>query len=329
MRAVLVVNPRATSTSAAGRDVLAAALASVINLRVVETEYRGHAGEAAARAALEGVDLVVAHGGDGTVNEVVNGMLGGPTADGRPDRPPMCDRTAEAVGDRPRADGRAAPMLGIVPGGAANVFARALGIPADPVDATHRLLRAIDRPRSRTVGLGTADGRWFTFNAGVGWDADVVERVDRRRGKQATTFLYARMALLSYLRLSRREPELTIEIPDEPPVSGLHMAFISNTDAWTYAGSRALRMNPTASFDTGLGLTALGSVSPVTIGRQVAQILRERADPRGPHLLRRDDVAWVRVRCARPMRVQVDGDHLGERTEVEFRSVPEALRVLG
>jgi diacylglycerol kinase family enzyme len=302
MRALLVVNPRATSTSAAGRDVLAAALASAVKLDVVQTEYRGHAGELAARATTDGVDLVVAHGGDGTVNEVVNGIFG-------------------------RTDRTRTPMIGIVPGGAANVFARALGLPVDPVEATHRLLLALEAGHSRTVGLGTANGRWFTFNAGVGWDADVVRRVDRRRGKEATSFLYARMAMLSYFRLEHRTPRLTVEVPDEEPVSGIHAAFVSNTDAWTYAGSFALRMNPAASFDTGLGLTALGSVSPVVVGRHVAQLLGRRANPQGRHVFRRDDVPWVRVRCAEPMRVQVDGDYLGVRTEVEFRSVPGALRI--
>src|SRR2546421_12322169 len=102
MRAVLVVNPKATATTAAGRDVLAHALASQVKLEVVETDYRGHALAVSRNATRDGVDLVVAHGGDGTVNEVVNGLLAdGPTA--------------------------ALPALGVVPGGSANVFARALG----------------------------------------------------------------------------------------------------------------------------------------------------------------------------------------------------------
>ncbi len=166
MRAVLVVNPKATATTAAGRDVLAHALASQVKLEILETDYRGHAMAAAAQAAVDGADLVVAHGGDGTVNEVVNGLLAG--------------------GVSPSV-----PMLGIVPGGSANVFARALGIPRDPVDATYQLLHALVDQRSRQVGLGRVEGdgagspsRWFTFSAGVGWDADVVAEVDRKRGKR-------------------------------------------------------------------------------------------------------------------------------------------------
>jgi diacylglycerol kinase family enzyme len=166
VRAVLIVNPKATSTTPGGRDVLAHALASQVKLEVVETDYRGHAMAMAVAAARDGIDLVVAHGGDGTVNEVVNGLL------------------ADSDGD-PASLGHA-PMLGVVPGGSANVFARALGVSYDPVEATHHLLHAIEDGRTRQVGLGLADGHWFTFNAGLGWDADVVASVAKRRGKQTS-----------------------------------------------------------------------------------------------------------------------------------------------
>jgi diacylglycerol kinase family enzyme len=182
MRAILVVNPQATSTTAGGRDVLAHALASQVKLDVVETDYRGHAMAVARSAARDGIDLVVAHGGDGTVNEVVNGLL------------------ADADGD-PAEIGHV-PALGVVPGGSANVFARALGISADSFEATHQLLNALENDRSRRVGLGLADGHWFTFNSGLGWDADVVGRVAKRRGKQTTAGLYMRAAVRSYFRAS-------------------------------------------------------------------------------------------------------------------------------
>ena len=138
----MVVNPSATTTTAAGRDVLAHALASELKIEILHTRYRGHAAEATAKAAAAGTELVVALGGDGTVNEVVNGMLSGGVAD--------------------------APALAVVPGGSANVFARALGISRDPLEATAELLRALTAGRLRPVGLGRADDRWFTFNAGLG-----------------------------------------------------------------------------------------------------------------------------------------------------------------
>lgn len=312
MRAVLVVNPRATSTSAAGRDVLARALSSVVALDLVETDYRGHATAAAAQARIDGADLVVAHGGDGTVNEVVNGLLAAGTS------------------------GKV-PMLGVVPGGSANVFARALGLPRDPIEAAHQLVLAIVDSRSRRVGLGHVgsangdtlhDGRWFTFNAGVGWDADVVAGVDRRRGKRASTALYARIALLEYLRPAHGGPDLTIELPGEAPIGGLKLAFVSNADPWTYLGDRPIHLNPECTFDNGLGLFALRTLRMPTVLRHLRQALSTRARLRGGQLIRRDDVPHVRVTTRQPVRLQCDGDLIGERTRVDFQAVPDVLSVV-
>jgi diacylglycerol kinase family enzyme len=302
--ALLVVNPHATATTAAGRDVLAHALASDVKLEVLETSYRGHAADAAAQAAADGFDLVVAHGGDGTVNEVVNGLM----------RVPNSELAAR-------------PMLGVVPGGSANVFAGALGLPRDPVEATHHLLQAIELGRSRRIGLGRLDDRWFTFNAGIGWDAEVVAAVDNRRRKQASPALYVRTALGHYVRQAASGPELTVELPGEEPITGIRLAMVCNTDPWTYLGSRPLRLVPTCSFDGGLGLYALRSLATATVLRHVSQILRGAERPTGRNLVLRDDVSHIRVTSAKPVRVQVDGDVLGERSSVNLTSVPVALRV--
>lgn len=305
MHALLVVNPHATATTAAGRDVLAHALASDVKLEVLETSYRGHAADAAAQAVRDGFDLVVAHGGDGTVNEVVNGLM----------------RAA------PLDPGGRRPMLGVVPGGSANVFAGALGLPRDPVEATHRLLQAIEAGRCRSVGLGRVDDRWFTFNAGIGWDAEVVAAVDNRRRKQANPALYVRTALTRYAREAMRASELTVELPGAEPVPGVKLVFVCNTDPWTYLGSWPVRLIPECSFDRGLGIYALRSLAAPTVLRQIGQVVRGAHAPRGKHLILRDDVSHVRVTSAAPVRVQVDGDLLGERRSVNFMSVPAALRV--
>jgi diacylglycerol kinase family enzyme len=302
--ALLVVNPHATATTAAGRDVLAHALASDVKLEVLETSYRGHAADAAAQAAADGFDLVVAHGGDGTVNEVVNGLM-----------------------RAPESDFVARPMLGIVPGGSANVCAGALGLPRDPVEATHHLLQAIETGHSRRIGLGRVDDRWFTFNAGIGWDAEVVAAVDNRRRKQASPVLYVRTALGHYVRQAARGPELTVTVPGEAPIEGVRLAMVCNTDPWTYLGTRPLRLVPSCSFDQGLGLYALRSLATGTVLRSVTQILRGAPSRRGKHLVIRDDVSHIRVTSAKPVRVQVDGDVLGDRRSVDFASVPAALRV--
>lgn len=306
VRAVLVVNPQATATTPAGRDVLAHALASQVELDVVETDYRGHAMMVARAAASDEVDLVVAHGGDGTVNEVVNGLLS--TTDGKPN----CYASA--------------PMLGVVPGGSANVFARNLGLPRDPVEATHHLLNAIGQGRGRQVGLGRADGRWFTFNAGMGWDADVVAAVDRRRGKRTSPWLYSRTAVACYLRPPQGRPELTVRVPGEEPAQ-VRTAFVSNTDPWSYLGPRPVHLNTGCSFDLGLGLFALTGLGLPTVLRHVRQALRRRGQHRGRRLVRHDDVALISVTAESPVNFQVDGDLVGQRTHVEFVSVPRALTV--
>lgn len=306
MRAVLVVNPQATATTPGGRDVLAHALASQVKLDVVETEHRGHAMAVARTAAADGIGLVVAHGGDGTVNEVVNGLLA--DTDGRP------------------GGFDSVPTLGVVPGGSANVFARALGIPRDPVEATHVLLRALENGHGRQVGLGRANDRWFTFNAGIGWDADVVAEVERRRGKRTGPSLYLRTAVSCYLRRPRGRTPLTVRLPGREPVE-VRTAFISNTAPWSYLGSRPVQLNTECSFDTGLGLFALTSLGLPTVLRHARQALRKRTRQQGNRLLRHDDLPIVSVSSAEPVNLQVDGDLVGQRRHVEFVSVPRALTV--
>lgn len=306
VRAVLVVNPQATATTPAGRDVLAHALASQVKLDVVETDYRGHAMAVAREAASDQADLVVAHGGDGTVNEVVNGLLA-------------------HTGGRP-SEHHAVPMLGVVPGGSANVFARALGLHRDPVEATHELLRALETGRSRQVNLGRAGDRWFTFNAGMGWDADVVAAVEGRRGKRTGPGLYLRTAVACYVRSPHGRPELTVRVPGEEPV-GVRTAFVSNTDPWSYLGPRPVHLNTGCSFDTGLGLFGLRTLGLPTVLRHVRQALRRRGEHRGRRLLRHDDLSIVGIAAESPVNLQVDGDLVGQRTHVEFVSVPRALTV--
>src|SRR6478735_12302066 len=149
-RGLLVANPNATSTSPWVRDIITRALSHEVALDVVTTTHRGHAEELAAAAA--DIDLLVTLGGDGTINEVVNGLL---------------------------ESGRAElPMLATIPGGSANVMARALGFPNDAIEAVGMILESLRTDSSHVIGLGNAqyapaDGgptksHWFTINAGIG-----------------------------------------------------------------------------------------------------------------------------------------------------------------
>lgn len=311
-----MANPHATTTSAAGRDVIARAMASELKLDVLETAHRGHAAEAAEQAVRDGIELVIAHGGDGTVNEVVNGVM-------------------SATGGR-AGDAFGGPAVAVVPGGSANVFARALGVPLDPMAATARLLTAVGRRTSTLVALGHAelDGgappRWFTFNAGLGWDAEVVAEVERARaaGRSATPLRYASTAVRQYVTQRRQPPSMTVEIPGAAPVTDVRMAFVSTTDTWTYLGSRAVRTNPGTSLGTGLGMFALRDLSTATIATTLRRILRTGGDPRGRNVLRQDAVPLVRVGAAEPVALQIDGDHVGRHRRVCFRAVTGAIRVV-
>ena len=305
MRALLVVNPAATTTTARSREVLLRALASELKVEVAETSHRGHAAALAVRAMREGLDVVVALGGDGTVNEVVNGLLT----------------------DGPR-DGL--PALAVVPGGSTNVFARAIGLPKHPFDATGAILEALRADRSRRIGLGRADDRWFTFNAGLGFDAEVVRRIEKRRraGEQTSHARFVRAALAHYLRVDRRHPALTLERPGADPVTGLHFALVTNAAPWSYLGERPVQPSPEASFETGLDLFAPRSMGILLTLRYVRRALLDVAPLRSRRLLRVHDAEDFTLRSSRPMALQVDGDWIGERESVRFRAVPDVLRVI-
>ncbi|MEU7620012.1 diacylglycerol kinase family protein [Micromonospora rifamycinica] len=315
MRAVLVVNPKATTTSERSRDVLVRALRSQVDLSVRYTRRRGHATDLAREAAQEGVDLVVTLGGDGTVNEVVNGLM---TAE------PPTIRTGGSPADR-------LPALATVPGGSTNVFARALGLPREWADGTSMILEGLRLGRSRTIGLGRADDRYFTFCAGFGLDAAVIHRVEqaRRRGRVSSPSLYFRSTLSHYfLGAHRRHPAISLERPGEPAEGELGTVIIQNTAPWTYLGDREVNPNPEASFDLGLDVMALRQLRVASTTRTVTQFLSRHPDPHGKQVLRLHDLEEFTLVSARPQAFQLDGDYLGERHKVRFTSVSGALRVI-
>ncbi|MDF3141270.1 MULTISPECIES: diacylglycerol kinase family protein [unclassified Streptomyces] len=321
MRALLVVNPAATTTSARTRDVLIHALASEMKIEAVTTEYRGHARDLGRQAAeSDDIDLVVALGGDGTVNEVVNGLL--------------------HAGPNPGH----LPGLAVVPGGSTNVFARALGLPNDPVEATGALLDALRDGSERTVGLGLTSGtpgtedegvpsRWFLFNAGLGFDAGVVGRVEqqRERGRKSTHALYLRQAMRQFLgEPHRRHGTITLERPGKDPVTDLVLSIICNTAPWTYLSNRPVYAAPKASFDTGLDVLGLSRMSTVAVARYATQLLTSSPErgPHGRHAVTLHDLDQFTLHSKVPLPLQMDGDHLGLRTSVTFTGVRRALRVI-
>ncbi|SQD98420.1 MULTISPECIES: diacylglycerol kinase family protein [unclassified Parafrankia] len=364
MRGLLVVNPVATTTTERVRDVLATALAADVALETVVTKGRGHGLELGARARELGIDVVIVLGGDGTVNEIVNGLVeSGPAGEG--------------------------PALAVVPGGSTNVFARALGYSASPVEATGELLAALREGRSRQVSVGRArygdQTRYFTFCLGMGLDADVVAAVERRRdkGRRSTAGLFLRCATAELVRrVGRSGPAISItaaggilggvatgraapdgDAPDgdaadgdardteaggaagtgetggaavdhsEPGAQGrepveVSLAIVCNTRPWTYLNNRPVAACPEASFDTGLDLVGLRRARLSSVLRTGLQMLGDEPTPRGRNVVTLHDAAAVTLRADQPVAVQMDGEVLGNFELVELTDHPRALRVI-
>lgn len=313
MRAVLIVNPNATSTTPAGRDLLAHALNSRLDLTVVHTDYRGHAIEISQAAAADGVDLIIVHGGDGTVHGVVNGLLGPP---GSP--PP-----------------RQLPAVAVVPGGSANVFARSLGLAADPIAATNQLIELINgygaEHNWRRIGLIDCGERWAVLNAGMGLDGEVVAAVEaeREKGHTVSALRYIRSSVTTVLANTRRPPTLTLTMEDAEPVCGVHFAFVSNCSPWTYANDRPVWTNPDTTFESGMGVFATTSLKVLPTLRLVRQMVSKNPKLRARQLIREDDAGLLRIDAGdTPIATQIDGEYLGLRGAMTFRAVPDALNVV-
>jgi diacylglycerol kinase family enzyme len=320
VRGLLIVNPRATTTADGAADLVTRSLAGVVDLDVEHTRHRGHARDLA--AAADG-DLVLVLGGDGALNEAVNGVMtaSGSGAGG------ARGTTGPTGAMRPTP-----PLIGVIPGGGGNVFARAMGLPVDTAGAVSRIRQAIEAERYRTIGLGLAGDRYFTFSADLGWDAEVVHEVDRQRekGSRQSVSLYVRTVVRQYYRgTDRRVPALTAERDGQPPDADLFMAIVTNRSPWTYFGGRALLPVPNPDFNSGLDLLALRRLQAVPVLHAVGQMLWVRSrSPRGRHLLSEPGLDSLTIRSARPIAFQVDGEYLGETRAVDFRFVPSALRVV-
>ena len=292
-------------------DLAVRSLAGLVDLDVERTQYRGHARELAAAARAE---LIIVLGGDGSINEVVNGVM-------------EPGRTALILAGTGQTAGR--PLIAVIPGGGANVLARALGLPVDAAAAIRRVREVIAAGRYRTIGLGLAADRYFTFSAGLGMDAETVREVERLRaaGRRESTPLFLRTMMRQYYRTDRRQPALTLERDGQPPISDLFLTIITNRSPWTYFRDRPLLPVPNPDFNSGLDVLALRRIRMTTIFNAVGQMLYIRSrPPRGRDMLSVLGSESLTVRSARPIAFQVDGEYLGETKAVKFQFVPHALR---
>lgn len=270
-------------------------------MEVVETNRRGHATRFAQDAARRGVDVAVAFGGDGTLNEVVNGIAGSATA------------------------------LGVLPGGSTNVFARTIGLPNDPVTAVEALCEGLDAGRVRPVGLGRAGDRYFCFHTGIGFDAAVVEAVERRASLKRwlghPLFISAAIGTW-WTGYDRRRPHFRLTTDDDRSMKDGYFTVVLNTDPYTYLGNRPLDLSPAATFDRPLVAVTFRTLDLLPIVRGVASALRGTGVADGHRLVEWTDVRRLTVEHDRPFPYQVDGDYLGETRRLMFEHVPDAVRLV-
>src|SRR3954447_21212986 len=213
-RMLIIVNPYATTVSDRLKNLVVYALQARYEVEAVDTEAAEHAIEIGREARTGGYDIVVAFGGDGTLNEVANGLAGT---------------------DVP---------VSVLPGGSTNVVCRTLGIPNDVVDATEHLLALADDWAPRKIDLGRADERHFVFSCGVGIDATVVKRVDAhpKLKSRAGPYYYTWAAISSFYRSYMRNPvKLSVETDSGERSEGI-TALAQNSDPFTYFASRPIRV---------------------------------------------------------------------------------------
>lgn len=306
MRGLFVVNPNATTTTDRVRDVIVSALRSEVDCEVITTTHAGHARELAEQARRDRLDVVITLGGDGTINEVVNGLL--------------------AFGPGPEV-----PALATVPGGSANVLVRAVGLPRDPVEATGVLLAGLHDSRWRTIGLGRANGRWFTMNAGMGLDAEIIAAMEDQRaaGHRASPVRYLATTLRQYFRgTDRKHPPLTVVRPGAPDVDHVFVCIVQNAAPWTFLGELAVNPHPAAGFDDDLAVVAIRDLRVAPSLRVARSLIWGTDEVERKGLFAARDLPELTVRADRPTALQIDGEGVGATQEVRFESVPAALRIV-
>jgi diacylglycerol kinase family enzyme len=302
VRALLLYNPTATTTTSAVIDVICRALASELDIEAVPTKRRNHAGFLAAGAADEGYDVVVVLGGDGTVNEVVQGIA-----------------TTDVA-------------LAVIPGGSTNVLARSLGLPNDAIAATGVILRKLADKEIRRVNLGTANERYFTFHAGFGLDADVVRRVEQRyllkRTVRQASFIWCTM--LAYaLAPGVRNARITVRAGGRELLVDQRWVVCANTRPYTYLRQRAAELCPVADMDRDLALVGLSKLSVAAILRVAWTGLTSLNVGQYRFVELLADLQEIVCTSDNPLPLQLDGDFIGETSTVSFRTARNALAIVG
>jgi diacylglycerol kinase family enzyme len=302
VKLLLVVNAVASAVTPRNRTLVEEALREHHDLSVVVTTARQHACSLAGEAAESGVDALVVLGGDGTVNEVANGLLDPKTA------------------------------LAVLPGGSTNVFSRTLGFPSRPVPAVRRLVDALAARSLRRIGVGQAGDRSFLFHVGLGFDAAVVQQVERRGELKRWLGhgLFAYGAVTTWLsHYDRSRPRFRLHLPGGDVISDGYFAIVEESDPYTYFGPRPFRVAPGTGHNSALSLVVLRDLSAATlVGAAVAALAGGRRLEGMGCVAVRQGLDSVRVEGLGPFPWQVDGDFMGEVDALEISHRPDCLDVV-
>ena len=302
MKMMLIANSVASSYSARRRVVIRKALAADCELTAVETEYRGHATELAAQAAADGFDVVVVLAGDGTLNEAAGGLVGTQTA------------------------------LAPLPGGSTNVYAQALGVPLDPVDAASVLIQSLETESSTRIGVGKVNDRHFLFHCGVGFDAAVIRQVEKygKLKRHAAHPVYVLAAFDTWFRgFDRKEPAFDIELANGDRIDGVYFAIIHKMAPYTYLGHRPINVDRTANLHTPLSLTAFTKCDVITLMGSAASAMGSGRFLRSRKSIKRHtDLESFTIAGRKRFPRQVDGDDLGDTMRLEVQHIPDAITLI-
>lgn len=298
---LLIINPFATTVSERLSSLVVHALQSRFDVTAVTTRARDHATEIVRERASDN-DLVVAFGGDGTVNEIANGLAG-----------------------------TEIPMTAL-PGGSTSVFARMLGYSSDVIDATEQLLRVADRFEPRSIDLGKVDARYFTFTSGYGFDASVVAQIDAhprakaRIGHWYGAYAGVKTAVGSY---ALKPPLIETTVDGERIADGVS-AMVQNGEIYTFFNDMPLRVAVGSGLDSGsLAGAILKSSRPTVVPGIARRVLSKRAEVVNHRSV--DSfvgASEVVVRADRDVPLHVDGDHIGSVRQARYTIAPGALRVV-
>ena len=299
---LLIWNPVSTEVNSETLGSVIVLLAEHLEVVAMHTTGPNDAPRLGDLAVEQGYDAVFVLGGDGTANEVING-----------------------VGDR--------LPIGVLPAGGTSVLPRVLGLPDDLEEAAVRLCKALHEGSTRSISLGTLNDRRFAFAAGIGIDAEIVKRIDERgRGgedadeaKRPGDLWFVREAIGVLLEGKYEEPSMRVEIPGEEPREAATV-FVANCSPWSFAGPVPLDVAPDATFEGGFDLVIVQSVETKSAPGRIASLFKK--EPGDENVERLHDLERATIRAERPLPVQVDGELLGEFDTIELGIIPNAANLL-